>query len=143
MIARRLSLLFGIVFLAIGGLALLPALAPLAPFDAPVVVTLDPHFRLLFGLFPVNLAHDAIHLLIGFFGVIAARSFASATGYFRKLFWFYLFVAVLGMIPITNTIFGIAPVYGWDVPLHLGTAIVAWFAGYGRLSVDAESLGER
>ncbi len=136
MIARRLSLLFGIVFLAIGGLAFLPAVAPLAPFDAPVVVTLDPHFRLLFGLFPVNLAHDAIHLLFGVFGVIAARSLASATGYFRKLFWIYLLVAILGMIPITNTIFGIAPVYGWDVALHLGTAIVAWFAGYGRLSVD-------
>ena len=136
MIARRLALLFGIVFLIIGGLAFLPAVAPLAPFDAPVVVTLDPHYRLLFGLFPVNLAHDAIHLLFGFFGVIAARSFASATGYFRKLFWFSLLVAILGMIPITNTIFGIAPVYGWDVPLHLGTAIVAWFAGYGRLSVD-------
>ena len=136
MIARRLSLLLGIAFLVVGGLAFLPAVAPLAPFDAPVVVTLDPHYRLLFGLFPVNLGHDAIHLLVGFFGVIAARSFASATGYFRKLFWFSLLVAILGMIPITNTIFGIAPVYGWDVPLHLGTAIVAWFAGYGRLSVD-------
>lgn len=136
MTARRLSLLFGILFLVVGGLAFVPALAPLAPFDAPVVVTLDPHYRLLFGLFPVNLAHDAIHLLFGLFGVIAARSFASATGYFRKLFWFYLLVGILGVIPITNTLFGIAPVYGWDVLLHLGTAVVAWFAGYGRLAVE-------
>jgi len=136
MTAPRLSLLFGILFLVVGGLAFVPALAPHASFDAPVVVTLDPHYRLLFGLFPVNLAHDAIHVLVGIFGVIAARSFASATGYFRKLFWFYLLVGILGVIPITNTLFGIAPVYGWDVLLHLGTAVVAWFAGYGRLSVE-------
>ncbi len=136
MTAPRLAFLFGLLFLVAGGLALLPATAPLAPFDAPVVVTLDPHYRLLFGLFPVNLAHDAIHLLVGVFGLIAARSFASATGYFRKLFWFYLLVGILGAIPITNTLFGIAPIYGWDVLLHLGTAVVAWFAGYGRLSVE-------
>ncbi len=134
--APRLALFFGLLFLAVGLLALLPTLAPLAPFDAPVVVSLDPHYRLLFGLFPVNLAHDALHVLVGVFGLIAARSFASASGYFRKLFWLYLIVGIFGAIPITNTLFGAAPVYGWDVLLHLGTAVVAWFAGYGRLSVE-------
>ena len=136
MTAPRLAFLFGLLFLVAGGLALLPAAAPLAPFDAPVVVTLDPHYRLLFGLFPVNLAHDAIHALVGIFGLLAARSFASATGYFRKLFWFYLLIGILGAIPITNTLFGVAPIYGWDVLLHLATAVIAWFAGYGRLSVE-------
>ena len=136
MTAPRLAFLFGLLFLVAGGLALLPAAAPLAPFDAPVVVTLDPHYRLLFGLFPVNLALDALYALVGIFGLLAARSFASATGYFRSLFWLYLLIGILGAIPITNTLFGVAPIYGWDVLLHLGTAVIAWFAGYGRFSVE-------
>jgi len=135
MTAPRLALVVGILFLIAGGLGLLPQLAPFAPFDAPVV-SLDPHYRMLFGLFPVNIAHDAIHLLVGIFALIAARSYASTAAFFRKLFWFYLIVGILGLIPITNTLLGVAPIYGWDVVLHLGTAALAGVFGYSRLSAE-------
>jgi Domain of unknown function (DUF4383) len=59
------------------------------------------------------------------------------------------FLAILGLIPIANTLFGLMPIYGNDVWLHLGTAVAAAYFGFaldkGRLGKDpstSEPLGE-
>ena len=59
------------------------------------------------------------------------------------------FLAVLGCIPIANTLFGLMPIYGNDVWLHLATAIPAAYFGFaqdkGRLGKDPsapQDLGE-
>ncbi len=132
MVARILGLLF--VVAAIAGV--LPWLAPAAPFVAPVI-TWDAGYRLIAGIFPVNLAHDGVHLVFGLWGLLAGLRFKSAVGYCRVVTWSYLVLVILGAIPITSTLFGAVPIYGWDVALHGAVMLLALYAGYGRGSQES------
>lgn len=133
--APLIARVLGLLFLVAGVAGLLPWVAPAAPFDAPVI-TLDIAYRMLFGFFPVNVAHDGLHLLFGIWGVVASLRFKPSLLYCRSVAWIYLFVVILGIIPITSTLFGVAPVYGWDTALHLLIVLVAAYGGYGRASIE-------
>jgi Domain of unknown function (DUF4383) len=133
--APLIARVLGLLFLIAGVAGLLPWIAPGAALDAPVV-TLDIAYRMLLWVFPVNVAHDVLHLLFGIWGVVASLRFKSSILYCRSVAWIYLLVVILGIIPITNTLFGVAPVYGWDVALHLLIVLVAAYGGYGRGSIE-------
>ena len=134
--APLIARILGLLFLVSGVAGLLPwGLAPAVPFEAPVV-TLDIAYRMLFWVFPVNVAHDVLHLLFGIWGVVASMRFKSAVLYCRSVAWSYLLVVILGIIPITNTLFGVAPIYGYDIALHLLIVLVAAYGGYGRASIE-------
>ena len=133
--APTVARILGVLFLVAGIAGLIPAIAPAAPFEAPVV-TLDTAYRLIGGIFPVNAAHDAIHLIFGLLGLAAGLRFGIAVAYCRIVAFSYLVLVVLGLIPLTNTLFGVAPIYGWDVVLHAVVAVVALYAGYGRGSQE-------
>lgn len=79
----------------------------------------------LFGLFPVNLLHNLVHLAFGVWGIVAARSFPAARGYCLIGGGIYLVLAVLGFI--VPTTFGLIPIGGHDIWLHavLGLALLA------------------
>ncbi len=42
----------------------------------------------------------------------------------------YGLLTLLGLIPATNTTFGLVPIYGNDVWLHAGLALVAAYFGF-------------
>ncbi|HTV92797.1 MAG TPA: DUF4383 domain-containing protein [Verrucomicrobiae bacterium] len=136
--APLIARILGFVFLVFGVAGFVPWIAPAAPFDAPVV-TLDVAYRVLFGLFALNVAHDVLHLFFGIWGVVASLRFKSAVLYLRIVTWVYLIVVLLGVIPITNTLFGVAPIYGWDVALHLIVVLLAAYGGYGRGAIVPEA----
>ena len=136
--APLIARVLGLLFIAAAVAGLLPWIAPVAPFDA-VVVTLDMQYRMLFGLFPLNLGHDLVHLIFGIWGLVASRRFDGAVIYLRVLAWVYLVLVILGAIPITNTLFGIVPIYGWDVALHALIVLIAAYGGYGRASIKPEA----
>ena len=49
----------------------------------------------------------------------------------------YGLLAVLGLIPATNTLFGFVPLHGHDVWLHAGTALIAAYFGWrGQTEVE-------
>ena len=59
--------------------------------------------------------------------------------------WFYLPAAIIygvltiaGFVPGLSTLFGLAPLYGADIALHLGSAIIAAYFGWG-IAVDARA----
>ena len=133
LIARMLGLLFAVA----GVLGLLPWTSPAAPFDAPVE-SIDIQYRLIGGIFAVNVAHDAVHLLFGLWGLLAGSRWGASVVYLRCVTWIYLLLALFGMIPYfpLYTLFGIAPIYGWDALLHVVIAIVAAYGGYGRGSIQ-------
>jgi hypothetical protein len=131
--ARLLAVIFLVA--AIGGF--LPRISPPAPFDAEVI-TLDRLYVFAFGVFPVNLVHDLIHGVFAVWGAIAGLRFRWARRYCRIVFWTYLVLALIGAVPLIDTFFGIVPLYGWDVLLHLGIALVAAWGGYGRASREPE-----
>ncbi len=136
--APLIARVLGLLFIAVAAAGLLPWIAPVAPFDAQVV-TLDMQYRMLFGIFPLNLAHDLVHLVFGVWGVVASLRFNAAVLYLRSVAWIYLVLVILGAIPIMNTLFGVVPIYGWDIALHCVIVLIAAYGGYGRGSIKPEA----
>jgi Domain of unknown function (DUF4383) len=138
--APTIARILGLLFLIAGIAGFVPWISPVAPLDAPVI-SIDTAYRFIGGVFPVNAAHDAIHLLFGVWGLLAASRFGAAVAYCRTVAVVYLLLVALGAIPIFAfyTLFGIAPIYGWDVALHLVLALFAAYGGYGRASIEPEA----
>lgn len=130
---RRFALIFGIIYLAVGIAGFIPQLLqPSAP-GAPQVAV-GALYGYLFGLFPVNVLHTIVHLLIGIWGLIAAKSIGASVMYARSLAIIYGVLAIMGLIPGLNTVFGLIPLHGHDVWLHAGTALIAAYFGFAAKS---------
>ena len=123
------ALIFGIAYVAVGLLGLIPAALRPPPADAPPT-----QFTLLYGyllgLFPVNVLHSAVHLAIGAWGIAAWRRMADPLVYARSIALFYGALAVMGLIPGMNTLFGMLPIHSHDVWLHAGSAAIAAYFGW-------------
>jgi hypothetical protein len=130
MSAQVVARILGVGFFVAGILGFIPPVAPHAPRDAQFI-NLDAAYGMLFGLFPVNAAHNVLHLIVGAWGIIASRAFRSGVGFARALTWMYGALVVLGVIPITSTLFGAVPVYGHDVWLDALVTLIAAYGGYG------------
>jgi hypothetical protein len=120
--------IFGIVYVIVGILGFIPGLVQ--PGDATGLAVTTAYGRLL-GLFPVNLVHNLVHLGVGIWGILAARDFAGSIMFSRANAILFGLLALLGIIPATNTLFGLAPIYGVDALLHALSAAVAAYFGYG------------
>lgn len=129
MLVRRFALIAGLIYLVVGILGFIPGLVH--PPHAPRELMIDAGYGRLLGIFPINVIHNVVHLLIGTWGVLAWKTFGGARGFARGLAVLYGLLAVLGLIPATATLFGLAPLYSHDVWLHAGTAIVAAYFGFG------------
>lgn len=121
------ALVFGIVFLLVG---ISGFVAGPPPPGAPPLA-FDHGHGLALGLFPINTLHNIVHLLFGVLGIAAARgALLSAVGYFRLVAISYAALVVLGLIPATQTTFGLVPIWGNDVWLHALIAAGAAYFGY-------------
>jgi hypothetical protein len=134
MLLRRFALAVGIVYVLVGVLGFIPALVQ--PPDAARDMAVAAGYGRLLGLFPINVVHNVVHVAIGAWGLAGSRSFAGARGFARGLAVVYGVLAVLGRIPATETLFGLAPLYGHDIWLHAGTALVAAYFGFGPPARD-------
>lgn len=126
---HRFALIYGIVFLVVGVAGFIPGIT--APHTHPEV-TAQTGLGLLFGLFPVNLLHNIVHVLFGIWGLFAARSFGGARVYFKSIAIIYAVLGVMGLIPGLRSTFGLIPLYGHDIWLHLLLAGVAAYFGFVR-----------
>ena len=127
MSVRTFAAVFGVVFLLAGLSGFVPGLSP-EHMHPDMVVTSGS--RLAVGLFPVNVLHDLVHLAFGVWGLLAARSVNGSFVYARGVAIIYALLTVLGLLPATNTTFGLVPIYGNDIWLHAGLAIVAAYFGF-------------
>ena len=112
-LAQRIAQIFGWAFVVIG----------LAGFFV-TGSSMDPNHLTaprLFGLFPVNVLHNVVHLLFGVWGILAARSLGGARSYFIGAGVIYLLLAALGTVAPDG--FGLVPLGSNDVGLHLFLAI--------------------
>ena len=125
---RTFALIFGIIYVIAGISGFIPALTPHTPDMPPLSVEMS-HGRAL-GLFPVNILHNFVHIAIGIWGILGSRSLSGARLFWRGLAIFYGLLAILGIIPATNTMFGLVPLYGHDIWLHAGTALIAAYFGF-------------
>ena len=79
----------------------------------------------LWGLFPVNFLHNLVHLLLGIWGIRAARAPGAARTYAWGAGLLYLGLALVGLFEADG--FGLVPLGGNDIWLHalLGIALLA------------------
>jgi hypothetical protein len=132
MSTRTFAMIFGVVFLIVGAGGFIPGLTDMGHMGHPgdAGVTMRTMFGYELGMFPVNVLHNIVHILFGIWGVLAARSLAGARSYFRVVAVIYALLTVLGLLPATYTTFGMIPIYGNDVWLHLVLALVAAYFGW-------------
>src|SRR5687767_7793538 len=113
---RKICILFGIIFVAVGVLGFVPG------------ITQDGH---LLGIFHVNAAHNAVHILSGVAALICGSiSSHAARMYFRIFGLVYGLVAVLGFVNGERPIFGIISNNMADTWLHVGIAAVSLILGF-------------
>jgi len=132
MTSRNFSQLTGMVFTLVGLLGFVPGLISSPPTDYPRLLV-NEGYGLLLGLFPVNAIHNLVHLGIGITGWYSSRTMPAARLYARGLTMFYGGLAIIGLFPVLNTIFGLIPLFGHDIWLHAGTAAAAAYFGFGVL----------
>ena len=115
MSTQTVARLFGVVFLLVGALGFV-----LGGFGK------DP--SMLLGQFPVNGIHNAVHVLFGVWGLMAAGSAGGATTYCRLAGVAYL--ALTGLAFVDDTTFGLIPIGGNDRWLHLGLGLILSYFGF-------------
>lgn len=130
------ALIIGIAYLGAGVLGLIPAALMPPPPDAPPT-TFTVLYGYLLGIFPVNVLHTAVHLAIGLWGLMAWRRLQDAKVFLRTLAILYGALAVMGLVPGLNNVFGFIPLHSHDVWLHAGTAALAAYFGW-RSEVQME-----
>lgn len=126
MTTKNFAMIMGVVYVLAGVLGFFAGPPPVGAPD----LTVTTGYGLLFGLFPINVLHNIVHLGIGIWGLAACRSMTGARNFARGLAVFYGVLAVMGLIPGLNTTFGLIPLFSHDVWLHAGTAVLAAYFGF-------------
>lgn len=124
---QTFALIYGIVFLIVGAVGFIPGLTP--PHDHPNLAV-EAASGMALGLFPVNALHNLVHVLFGVWGLVAARGIDASRVYARVVAIAYALLTLLGLIPATNTVFGLVPIYGHDIWLHALLAAIAAYFGF-------------
>lgn len=136
---KTFALIFGIIYVLVGLAGFIPGLVTHS-HDMPAIAV-DTLYGRLLGIFPVNVLHSIAHLAIGAWGILASRSVAGSRLYGRALFVIYGLLALLGLIPATNTTFGLIPIFGHDVWLHAVSALIAGYFGFIARDSDGMPAG--
>jgi hypothetical protein len=93
------------------------------------------------GLFPTNYFHNAIGILVGLWGLAAFTSAGGAITFNQLFAVIYAAQAILGLLPFTNTLFGMMPLYGNNVWLSIITAAIAGYYGFVKPGALAKRTG--
>ncbi len=126
---RTFALIWGILFLLAGAGGFIPGLWHSAPGHYPPIAV-DSFYGSVLGLFPVNILHNIVHLLFGVWGLLAYKSLSGSKAYAKAVAISYGLLIILGLIPATNTVFGLVPIFGNDVLLHAILALPAAYFGF-------------
>lgn len=124
---RYFALILGIVYLLVGLMGLIPGL--LQEPSSPDPVAVDMLHGDLLGIFPVNIVHTLVHLGVGLWGIMAYRRYDSARGFARAIGIIFGILFLMGLIPGARVMFGLAPLHGADVWLHLATSLAGLYFG--------------
>lgn len=135
MYTKNFAMIAGIIYLAIGILGFFPVFRQVVPSHAPHMAV-DTNYGYLFGLFPVNIIHNLVHLAVGAWGLWAYKNIHQATVYAKGLTILYGVLTIMGFIPWLNVLGGLVPLFGHNIWLHAVTAIVAAYFGFVRHDED-------
>lgn len=135
-IARTVALVLGVIYVIVGIAGFIPGLVT---GDAPDHMA-SASGNLL-GIFPINAVHNVVHLLIGAALLYGSTATPTAILVSRIVGVTYVLVGLLG-IPFPNG-FGLLPLGGADIFLHLGTGAVLLFIGFMTPDRDGVTAADR
>lgn len=117
-LTRTVALVFGAVYVLVGVLGFLgdPIVADAAHEN------MESASGDLLGLFPINALHNIVHLAIGAFLLWGSTEHDRAVLAARTVGGVYLVVGILGFVAPDT--FGLMPIGGNDIWLHLVSALV-------------------
>ncbi|TME26124.1 MAG: DUF4383 domain-containing protein [Chloroflexi bacterium] len=132
-VVQTVALIFGVIYFLVGVLGFI---GPLIGTSSFITITQDRHA--LLGLADINLLHNLVHLAIGLAGLAAASSVANSRTFCQVVGVILLIVGLLGVF--VGNLFGILPLAGFDIPLHLVTgAVLAYFGFAATISVRSRA----
>jgi hypothetical protein len=120
-LARTVAAVFGVAYVVIGVVGFLPD-----PLVQPSAA--DGATGALFGAFAINPLHNLVHLTIGAALLYSSMATASAIMAARVVGLVYLAVGLLGLVSPIG--FGLLPLGGADIVLHLGTGLALLAIGF-------------
>lgn len=141
---RTCALILGVLFLGVGIAGFIPGFTTF-PSDPATLssgsgLVFDDGYGYVLGLFPTNLLHNAVHIAVGVLGIAAATSLTGAIVFNQGFAIMYALIAVLGLLPMTNTTFGVMPIFGNNVWFNALTAVIAGYAGFIKPLVVKEEI---
>ncbi len=144
MIERYIALAIGIIYLLLGLAGFIPALVSL-PGTTESYVPLDESagaysagFGYIFGAIPTNFLHNLVRCAVGLLGISSYNNTTTARLFNRSFTIAYALLAIIGLLPLGKTFFGLMPLFGTNVLLN---ALAAIAAGYYSIIIPAKVSG--
>jgi Domain of unknown function (DUF4383) len=141
MIERYIALAIGIIYLLLGLAGFIPALVSL-PGTSESYVSIDESagaysagFGYIFGAIPTNFLHNLVRCAVGLLGIASYNNTTTARLFNRSFTIAYALLALMGLVPLAKTFFGLMPLFGTNVLLN---ALAAIAAGYYSIIIPAK-----
>jgi hypothetical protein len=129
-LARTVAAVLGVVYLLVGVLGFLPAVV-----TGGSVADMPSASGSLIGIFPINALHNVVHMAIGAALLYGAMATPTAILVSRVIGIVYLVVGIAGLVSADG--FGLLPLGGPDIFLHLATGAVLAYIGFMAPSSEA------
>ncbi|MBC7539639.1 MAG: DUF4383 domain-containing protein [Bacteriovorax sp.] len=132
MSTRNFALIGGVIMLAMGCLALVPALS--SGLNSLPVLYVNTSYGLFLDMFPMNIFNKAALIVFGLAGMgcyfARDQSVHYSMIFAKTVFWVMGALAILGLFPQTNTLSGYLPLFGYEVIAHGIFAVAGGYFGY-------------
>jgi hypothetical protein len=128
---KNFALIAGLAMAMMGLIAFLPTLNVVEGLP-PIYVNTS--YGMFLDIFPMNIFNKLILIVFGITGVAAYmtahRSLHFSIMYSKIVFWSMGALAILGLFPETNTLFGYWPLFGFEIIVHGLFALLGGYYGY-------------
>jgi hypothetical protein len=139
---RNAALVIGVLFLLLGLAGFAPGITFTPAVSAsPTNIYPGPGYGYVLGLFPTNYFHSAIGIIVGLWGIAGFLSLGGAIAFHQIFTVLYALQAILGLLPATNTLFGMMPLYGSNVILSIVIIAFTYLYGFVKPGQIAKQTG--
>ena len=144
MTERYLALGIGIIYLLLGLAGFIPSFVSLPGTNESYIPlgesvgAYSAGFGYIFGAIPTNFFHNLVRCAVGLLGITCYNNYTTARLFNRSFAVSYALLAVMGLLPWTNTFFGLMPLFGTNVLLN---ALASISAAYYSIVIPAKVMG--
>ena len=129
----RFAFWSGLVLFITGVLAFIPALSP--GTDSLPVLYVEDSYGVFLGLIAMNVFNKVALIFFGILGMVASSDVTNTAlpksiFYSRLVFFTFGALAIMGLFPQTNTLFGYWPLFGGNVWFYALFAALGGYFGY-------------